>query len=45
MQEMRLTQAEIDRVLGAELLGKTVFYGQSEVNALLEVRSPLDFVM
>ncbi|KAL6777868.1 hypothetical protein ACKKBG_A16000 [Auxenochlorella protothecoides x Auxenochlorella symbiontica] len=36
MQEMRMTQAEIDRVLGAPLLGKTVFYGQSEVNALLE---------
>ena len=37
--ELRLTQAEIDQVLGSELLGKTVFYGQSEVNALLEVRA------
>lgn len=37
--ELRLTQAEIDHVLGSELLGKTVFYGQSEVNALLEVRA------
>jgi DNA repair exonuclease SbcCD ATPase subunit len=35
-QEMKLTQAAIDERLGAPLLGRTVFYGQSEITALLE---------
>lgn len=34
--DMRLTQAMIDSVLGTDLLRKTVFYGQSDVTALLE---------
>ncbi|PRW45242.1 ABC transporter (ISS) isoform C [Chlorella sorokiniana] len=36
-QENRLTQARIDEVLGADLLGRVVFYGQSDITALLEV--------
>ena len=35
-QDVRLTQAEIEAVLGTSLLGRTVFYGQSEITALLE---------
>ena len=38
-QENRLTQERIDEVLGAELLGRVVFYGQSDITALLEARS------
>ena len=36
-QDVRLTQQLIDERLGAELLGRVAFYGQSEVSALLEV--------
>lgn len=36
-QENRLTQARIDEALGADLLGRVVFYGQSDITALLEV--------
>lgn len=36
--EQRLTQAEIDRVLGSDLLVRAVFHGQADVTALLEVR-------
>lgn len=36
-QEIRMTQADINQHLGAALLGRTVFYGQSEITALLEV--------
>ena len=35
--EQKLTQAEIDRVLGTDLLVRAVFHGQSDVTALLEV--------
>ncbi len=35
--EQRLTQAEIDRVLGSDLLVRAVFHGQADVTALLEV--------
>ena len=35
-QDVRLTQAEIDAVLGTALLGRAAFYGQSEITALLE---------
>lgn len=34
--EVRLTQAAIDSLLGTHLLGRTVFYGQNDVSALLE---------
>ena len=34
-----MTQAEIDRVLGTDLLVRAVFHGQSDVTALLEVHS------
>lgn len=37
-QENRLTQERIDAALGADLLGRAVFYGQSDITALLEVR-------
>lgn len=40
-QENRLTQARIDEALGADLLGRVVFYGQSDITALLEVRPML----
>lgn len=36
MQEIRLTQALIDNVLGAPLLGRAVFYGQNEITGLLD---------
>ena len=36
MQDIRLTQAEIDGTLGTALLGRAAFYGQSEITALLE---------
>lgn len=36
MQEIRLTQAEIDGSLATSLLGRAAFYGQSEITALLE---------
>lgn len=39
LQENRLTQERIDATLGAELLGRVVFYGQSDITALLEVRT------
>lgn len=35
--EQRLTQAEIDRVMGSDLLVRAVFHGQADVTALLEV--------
>ncbi|KAL4857804.1 hypothetical protein ACK3TF_002216 [Chlorella vulgaris] len=35
-QENRLTQQRINEQLGAELLGRVVFYGQSDITALLE---------
>ena len=35
--EQRLTQGEIDRVLGSDLLVRAVFHGQSDITALLEV--------
>ena len=35
--EQRLTQAEIDRILGSDLLVRAVFHGQADVTALLEV--------
>lgn len=35
-QEIRLTQQAINEALGAELLGRVVFYGQSDITALLE---------
>ena len=35
--EQRLTQAEVDRVLGSDLLVRAVFHGQADVTALLEV--------
>ncbi|PSC67536.1 ABC transporter (ISS) [Micractinium conductrix] len=35
-QENKLTQELIDSHLGAELLGRVVFYGQSDITALLE---------
>ena len=38
--EQRLTQAEIDRVLGSDLLVRAVFHGQADVTALLEVTHP-----
>ncbi|KAL0033719.1 hypothetical protein WJX77_002381 [Trebouxia sp. C0004] len=34
--EQRLTQAEIDRVLGSDLLVRAVFHGQADATALLE---------
>ncbi|KAL0029555.1 hypothetical protein WJX79_003952 [Trebouxia sp. C0005] len=34
--EQRLTQAEIDRVLGSDLLVRAAFHGQADVTALLE---------
>lgn len=34
--EQRLTQAEIDRVLGCDLLVRSVFHGQADITALLE---------
>lgn len=37
--EQRLTQAEIDRVLGSDLLVRAAFHGQADVTALLEVAS------
>ena len=37
--EQKLTQAEIDRVLGTDLLVRAVFHGQADVTALLEVSS------
>ena len=39
--EQRLTQAEIDRVLGCDLLVRSVFHGQADITALLEVRRAL----
>ena len=42
LQENRLTQERIDSALGAELLGRVVFYGQSDITALLEVCGGLD---
>lgn len=36
-QENRLTQERIDAELGTHLLGRAVFYGQSDIAALLEV--------
>lgn len=38
--EQKLTQAEIDRVLGSDLLVRAVFHGQADVTGLLEVGSP-----
>lgn len=35
-QEIKLTQAAIDAALAAPLIGRAVFYGQSEITALLE---------
>lgn len=37
LQENRLTQKRIDATLGADLLGRVAFYGQSDITALLEV--------
>ncbi|KAL0053768.1 hypothetical protein WJX82_010500 [Trebouxia sp. C0006] len=34
--EQRLTQAEIDRILGSDLLVRAIFHGQADVTALLE---------
>lgn len=42
LQENRLTQARIDEALGADLLGRVVFYGQSDITALLEVGGWMD---
>ena len=39
--EQRLTQAEIDRILGSDLLVRAIFHGQADVTALLEVASCL----
>jgi hypothetical protein len=36
-QEARITQAQIDRILAGDLMGRAVFFGQSDVNSLLEV--------
>ena len=38
MAEIKLTQAEVDRHLAADMLMRAVFHGQADITALLEVR-------
>ena len=38
--EARLTQAEMDRVLGCQLLTRVVFHSQADIAGLLEVSKP-----
>ena len=37
MAEIKLTQAEVDRHLAADMLMRAVFHGQADITALLEV--------
>lgn len=37
--EMKITQAAIDEAFSTDLLTRAVFFGQTEVNALLEVKN------
>ena len=38
MAEIKLTQAEVDRHLAADMLMRAVFHGQADITVLLEVR-------